>query len=374
MGKLKWLRLRAAGYTAHEITIYDLENRSESELTHFLCQQDYKKIFREISNPGPQGSILTDKWVMHFLMSNLGLPVPAVHGLYHLRFGMTVDGAPFTNAAEVGAVLARAGTRRIFVKPRGGSQGRAAAAFRLSGGAGDLLCDSGSGPVPLADLLSDLPAESPREFRSSFYGWLFQDYLQQHPTLAALNPDALNTVRLVTWLDTAGTVAPLTAILRLGGAGNQVDGWGRGGISVAIDLATGTLGEGIFKKKYGGTRTDHHPGTGARFTGVVLPGWHEAVAQCIRAAGMLPGVRSIGWDLAFTPVGPVIVEGNTNWDLSMVQIHTDGLLTETLRADLARLGVTFPDRLPGLPTTVLRLGRRAAGRLREGLMRPAQAH
>jgi hypothetical protein len=376
MDKLKRLKIRAAGYSATEIAIYDLENRLENELTRFMCQRDYKAIFNRKTNPGHQGCVLTDKWAMHFLLSNLGFPVPVVHGLYHPRFGMTVTGAPFTNAAEVGAVLARAGTRRIFVKPRGGRQGMAAAAFALSGGAEDLLCDDGrggSGPVPLADVLASLPAESPREYRSAFFGWMVQDYLQQHETLAALNPDALNTVRLVTWCDTAGTIAPLTAILRLGRAGSQLDGWGRGGLSVAIDLATGTLGEGIFKQKYGGARTDRHPGTGARFTGVTLPDWHAAVALCTRAAGMLPGVRSIGWDLAFTPAGPVIVEGNTNWDLSMVQVHTDGLLTEELRADLARIGATFPDRLPGLPATVLRLGRRAAGRLREKLAPPTPA-
>jgi hypothetical protein len=376
MDSLKRLRIRAAGYSTTEIALYGLEDRTEGEIPRFMCQRDYKTKFRQASNPDHQSCVLTDKWAMHFLLSNLGFPVPVVHGLYHPRFGMTVTGAPFSNAAEVGAVLAQAGTRRIFVKPRGGRQGMAAAAFTLSNGAEDLLCDDGrggSGPVPLADLLASLPAESPREYRSTFFGWVIQDYLAQHPTLAALNPDALNTVRLVTWLDTAGTVAPLMAILRLGRAGSQVDNWDRGGISVAIDLATGTLGEGIFKPEYGGTRTDRHPGTGARFTGVALPDWRAAVALCTRAAGVLPGVRSIGWDLAFTPAGPVIVEGNGSWDLPMVQVHTDGLLTEAVRADLTRIGARFPDRLPGLPATTLRLARRAGKRLRAKLMPPAPA-
>jgi hypothetical protein len=63
-------------------------------------------------------------------------------------------------------------------------------------------------------------------------------------------------------------------------------------------------------------------------------------------------LRSIGWDIALTPDGPVIVEGNPDWDLPMVQVHTEGLLQPDVRQQLASFGITFPDNT--LPPISLR--------------------
>ena len=71
------------------------------------------------------------------------------------------------------------------------------------------------------------------------------------------------------------------------------------------------------------------------------------LAICTRAAQVTPRLRSIGWDVALTPTGPVLIEGNPDWDLAMVQVHTDGYLQPTVRQQLAHFGLTFPeDQLP----------------------------
>jgi len=51
----------------------------------------------------------------------------------------------------------------------------------------------------------------------------------------------------------------------------------------------------------------------------------------------------VGWDVALTPAGPVLIEGNPDWDLPMVQVHTRGLLQPEVRKQLARFGITYPE-------------------------------
>ena len=69
--------------------------------------------------------------------------------------------------------------------------------------------------------------------------------------------------------------------------------------------------------------------------------------MCSRAAIATPGLNTVGWDVALTPEGPVLIEGNPDWDLPMVQVHTRGLLQPDVRKQLAEFGLSFPEgRLP----------------------------
>ena len=44
---------------------------------------------------------------------------------------------------------------------------------------------------------------------------------------------------------------------------------------------------------------------------IQLPFWNEVVEMLKRAMEEIPKVAYIGWDVAITPNGPVIIEGNT---------------------------------------------------------------
>lgn len=46
----------------------------------------------------------------------------------------------------------------------------------------------------------------------------------------------------------------------------------------------------------------------------------EAADLCVRLHDDLPGLHSVGWDVAFTPDGPIVIEGNDNWNGS----HSNG--------------------------------------------------
>jgi hypothetical protein len=178
-------------------------------------------------------------------------------------------------------------------------------------------------------------------------GYILQEKLKQHEFLNSIAPFTMNTMRVVTFMDRNSKVHAHFGILRLGRQGNAVDNWDKGGISVALDLATGVLGRGVLKPKYGGNWVETHPDTGVAFSGLRIPHWDEVLRLCLRAAEGTPSLRTIGWDVALTSEGPVLIEGNPDWDLPMVQVHTTGLLQPDVRKQLEELGLTFDrDELP----------------------------
>ena len=62
-----------------------------------------------------------------------------------------------------------------------------------------------------------------------------------------------------------------------------------------------------------------HPLTNKTFSEVKIPKVQEAFDMCKKAALILPEVRYIGWDIAFTKEGPVMVEGNEYPGYGLIQ-------------------------------------------------------
>lgn len=130
---------------------------------------------------------------------------------------------------------------------------------------------------------------------------------------------SINTIRLVTIKDpTTKEPKPFAAVLRLGVNGNVVDNWAMGGLIVEIN-DDATLAEHAFYKPGKGTKTTIHPDTKIQFKGFKIPFYKECVDTCLLFHKKL-GIHSIGWDVAITENGPVIIEGNDNWELSLMQV------------------------------------------------------
>lgn len=143
--------------------------------------------------------------------------------------------------------------------------------------------------------------------------YLLEPRLAQNPAMAKLHPASINTVRLVTF-NRSGAVELFTAAQRIGSGGSATDNFSAGGILVRIDRETGVLrGDGYMKPSFGG-RVDRHPDTGVVFDGFAVAEFDRAVALACKFHDYLPGVHSIGWDIAITPDGPVFIEANDDWD------------------------------------------------------------
>lgn len=138
--------------------------------------------------------------------------------------------------------------------------------------------------------------------------FLVEEGLAQHEAMRAVYPDSINTIRIVTLTDEKGEPHPLYAFLRTGRGGACVDNTTSGGLSALI-CADGVIRRPALSDKTG-EYFDAHPDTGHSFIGFRIPYYNEAVRLCKRAAQVRPDMRYVGWDVAITPNGPVLVEGN----------------------------------------------------------------
>jgi len=83
-----------------------------------------------------------------------------------------------------------------------------------------------------------------------------------------------------------------------------------------VSIETGLLAAAGRRRK-DGTGVEpvtHHPITGMEIEGAVLPGWEALRTLALRCARLFRPLRTVGWDIALTPSGPVVVEGNRWWD------------------------------------------------------------
>lgn len=136
---------------------------------------------------------------------------------------------------------------------------------------------------------------------------LLEEVIEQHPVISSIHPHAINTIRVVTIVGDQGPKVVYTA-LRCGRGTSVVDNFNSGGMCVPIDPETGVI-HNVAVDKAGNVYAEH-PDTHVSFDGFAIPDWENCLAVVRRAATRIPGVRYVGWDIAVTPKGPVLVEGN----------------------------------------------------------------
>jgi hypothetical protein len=218
----------------------------------------------------------------------------------------------------------------LFVKPVSGRGGKGAQRWDL---AANSVYRSPSGETLSRDqLCARLCAQS------RIAPILVQQRLKNHPLLEPLNNGALSTVRVLTCLSESRQPEIVGAAMRMAIGGNHVvDNLHAGGIAAAVDLATGALGPA---SNLGADRRlgwmDRHPVSGARITGFTLPLWNEVREFAQRVHRAFDDRVLVGWDIAITPDGPVLVEGNGSPDLDIMQRFVrHGLMAARLGALLA---------------------------------------
>lgn len=166
-----------------------------------------------------------------------------------------------------------------------------------------------------------------------------EEVIEQHPDVAKIYPNAINTVRIVTIVTTKDGKSLLTisqeerknvelephvicSYFRIGNGGKCVDNFNSGGMVAPVDENTGiVLQVAIDKQK---NVYEKHPQTGETIKGFKFPFWNEAINLCKEASKEIPEMGYVGWDVAFTPNGPLFVEGNEfpGHDIYQLPAHT----------------------------------------------------
>ena len=136
---------------------------------------------------------------------------------------------------------------------------------------------------------------------------LLEERVVQGEPMARLNASSVNTIRCITFRTKHGVVAPF-AFLKVGRNGSFVDNGGAGGILVGVDIQTGRLNSDGYDE-VNETYTCH-PESQIVFKGYQLPEWDQMIATCKKMAEVIPTVGYVGWDMAYSNKGWVVIEGN----------------------------------------------------------------
>lgn len=250
-------------------------------------------IHRQVKERGKeQAALLNNKLEFASFMERCGFPSPSIIG--RTKAGRIIDGngAPL----DLNAVL-EAVDGQMFLKPADGSGGRGAVRVEVRDG------KTFVGATALAS------EELPNVLGS---GLLVQSVVRQHTRMESFHAASLNTVRLVTALvDEHAQV--LGSFLRIGTGGAATDNFAGSGIAVPIDRESGNLIAPGFCRDVSRGRPVVHPDSGVSFEDFEIPYYQEACEVACRVHERLGGLVTIGWDVAITPDGPTIIEGNVYW-------------------------------------------------------------
>lgn len=136
--------------------------------------------------------------------------------------------------------------------------------------------------------------------------FLIEQEVIQHPELSRIHPNSINTIRVVT-IQIDGRVGIPFVCLRTGN-GNRVDNLNSGGFAARINVDSGVIvTPGVGKYNRASTV---HPITGVQFEGFRIPMFDEVIELAKQAALRSPKVGLVGWDVAVSDKGPILIEGN----------------------------------------------------------------
>ncbi len=199
-------------------------------------------------------------------------------------------------------------------------------ALRLKGGAGgakwirdgEAYRDDHGRRVPAAKLADEFSKQD----------CLVQPFIKNHSAIACATNGALASLRIVTGMDEQGEAEFVAALIALphGARESSV-----AGILCSIARENGRIGHAAMPD---GEPVTQHPDTGAPIIGIDLPFWQESVELVRRAhAAAFPRFAFLGWDVALTKEGPILLETNSGWGALFHQM-LDGPLGHTAFSNL----------------------------------------
>ena len=301
------------------LRLYDDTFTSE-EKAAFVGIAKSRNIWTRIYKNSRTVGTIIDKLAGESLFRGAGFPVVRTLASCNLSRDLPGIASLESITALEGFFSVHAG-RRLFGKPTNLNQSIGSMAIDR--------CDVGNGTVYLAGgktlTISKLWDTIQDNFKD---GYLFQERLSAHPDIAKVCGDRIATARLLTVIQDGEPEIIATAWKIPGGTNVADNFWRTGNMLATVDTETGTVDEAIRGVGIKRETVFSHPDTNEAIAGLTLPDWQAAKTLVLSASRLLSDTWMIGWDIAFTPDGPVIVEANETPDLLIMQYaNGKGILT-----------------------------------------------
>lgn len=244
--------------------------------------------------------LIDDKIIFHDIMTQYGIPVPTRY--FTFRGNEFRNGAELMTDTEIDSIISNINDERIFVK-------------RFTGGAasGVSIFTRKEKGVYL-DSENDIVSAAMIRKKYAGQDFLFEKQLIQEPVLGKFNPDTVNTIRVMTFKDKV-----ISAAVRFGCKGSFVDNTAKGGVAVSLDIESGML-ESYGMREYDLKHYTEHPDSFIKFENTIVTQWQAVKRLVEKTLKFLPYYQSVGFDVATTNEGPVIIEINTGAGIYLSQM------------------------------------------------------
>ena len=262
-------------------------------IDNYLYHNEAPRLFK-VLNRRTQTDPLVDKFAFYELCKTQGIATPEVLAAF----------APNGKLLDFQSGLPP--QQDLFVKARTGLGGAGAERFQWDRVHFQSNRGSRLRPEDLADYLLN-------RARFENFSLLVQPALSNHPDIRSESDEPLATARLVTGRSLEGEIIPIFSYT-LFGAANEIIA---SEFVALIDVANGrfmppppqdSLAASIYRYR------QFSPNDAC-----TLPDWEAALRYVKAAHQACFNFAFIAWDVAFTPDGPMILEGNTNWSPATYQ-------------------------------------------------------
>lgn len=263
-------------------------------------------------NPKGYDLVTEDKGVFYHFCKGADIRVPQLYAVFDPVLGWAPNGEQLDSRDRWAGFFESAVPDSMVIKPTKGIHGQEVLILHRDQGG---FIDFSGRRFTTAELVEALASN--REYDR----FIVQERMENHPALVDLTGTAaLQTVRIVTGIDSRDEVVIFFAAQKLVGGPSGLDRFFLG--AEGNYLAELSLDQGRIGKVIAGTEDglefavlETHPRTGNRLAGFQVPYWQDVRDMVSEAACKFRPIRTIGWDVAITPEGPVIIEGNTSWGI-----------------------------------------------------------
>ncbi len=155
---------------------------------------------------------------------------------------------------------------------------------------------------------------------------VLEELIPQDPILSELHSDSLNVIRATAVRGKDGKTHLYHPWIKAGINGSFVATAAQDGFIAEIDADTGVVITDGYQET--GKVYQVHPNSGIRIKGFQIPKWEELLVMVQELMAELPEYGYIGWDLALTPEGWCVVEGNYSGEFMFQLMNGKGYRQE----------------------------------------------
>ena len=332
-----------AQFTPNEYYLYEIHRKDKSigELSRYMSNSLWLDRVMPALTDSQWEQILENKWLFNQYYSSLKLPVPKAYAFLTNDGGMTSNGCLIDDIDDLITYLHTEQPESLVVKPLCGYGGRFITVLdSLLFCTDDLIGESCSGNDQNFRSL----CETILRYKRRNSGLLVETKINQHAFFDYINPYTISTLKIITFLKKNLEPEILSAAVKFGRKGSEVDTISRGGFSRGVDIQNGYLNDwGLLSDKTHSSIIIKHPDTNENFEWLKIPMWRDIVATIQRFSRNTIFARIVSWDVILSDEGPVVIEGELNPRLDIMQCHSGGFMTDTFIPKLNEFGITIDD-------------------------------